>query len=414
MNSQKKSILIIEPSTSGLKLIKAAHHIGVNTIILTANQDERIIPDEYKKWIDQEVIVDTNNITDLLQVASRITEQNKVVAVLPGFEFYVEIAAQIGHYLNCPSLNPTTAAALRFKDKMRAVLESNHLNVPRYRRVENLASLKAAADYVGFPCVIKPIDSAGSVHVSKAECYTQLVACYEGMCTDPWTEMGKGIGSIAIVEAYIAGKEFSVEGYITQGKANIVAITEKFLGKEPYFVELGHIVPADLPQAVKEKLESYTARVIQALNIQVGAFHCEIRINNAGEPVLIEIAARLPGDKICDLIQLASGVDLYTAMIKSYLGKAKALIAPSSKIQRYAGIRFLTLNGQEIYQTIQGVEKLKRMPGFQSFEVILPPNQSVPPQTSFRGRVAYFILTAPHYLALLSSIERAAKMIIFS
>ena len=56
-----QNILIIEPSTSGLELLPTAHVMGLAVFVLTANQDERIIPKRYRQYIFKQIVVDTDD-----------------------------------------------------------------------------------------------------------------------------------------------------------------------------------------------------------------------------------------------------------------------------------------------------------------------------------------------------------------
>jgi hypothetical protein len=140
-----------------------------------------------------------------------------------------------------------------------------------------------------------------------------------------------------LLEAYVDGPEFSVEGYVTGGQVHFVSVTEKLLSAEPYFVELGHIVQANLSESTIHAIKCYTTRVVNALGVNLGPVHCEIRLGQKG-PVVMELAARLAGDRICDLIDLALGVSLPRIMIETYLSiiRCHPLVLRSVATQGYA------------------------------------------------------------------------------
>src|SRR3990167_9369612 len=246
--TKSKNILIVEPSTSGLSLLTAAHQSGMNVFVLTANRDERIIPEPYKKFIYKQIEIDTNDIENCGLYVKQLHAQYSLSAIIPGFEIFVETAAYLSRLVNLPSLSKKTAEALRNKGKMRDALKACHIRVPRYVMLKSCDEINDVAQYVKFPCVIKPIDQSGSIHVRKIENIDDLSQAYNMMCYDPWTEMGKGIGSVAIIEEYIYGTEFSIEGYVDKTGCYIVSVTQKKPSTEPFFVELGHIVQANINQ----------------------------------------------------------------------------------------------------------------------------------------------------------------------
>ncbi|TAK71993.1 MAG: ATP-grasp domain-containing protein [Gammaproteobacteria bacterium] len=405
-----QNILIIEPSTAGLELLPTAHAMGLNVFILTANQDERIIPTSYQKFIFKSVIVDTNNFLAMQEATVELHKKYPLSAIIPGFEIFVAHAARLSCLVGVPGISVETGDALRNKAKMRDALLKNDVRSPNHFLLEEKKDIVKIAEQLKFPCVIKPIDQSGSVHVSKVCNLNELIYAYDALCRDEWTEMGKGVGKVAIVEEYIDGEEFSIEGYVDQHGANIIAITKKFLSQEPFFVEMGHIVQANINEIMRAEIESYVKKVIEALRISLGVFHCEIRVDQQG-PILMEIAGRLAGDRICNLILLSSGINLYQIMLQSYLGQS--IYLDDIALKQYAGIRFFALNEQDKYYHIKGITELQNMSGFQEFKILVGPGQQVPPLRDFTGRVAFCIFTACSYDILQSLLNNAQKNIIF-
>lgn len=403
----KKTLLIVEPSTAGLELIPIAKRLGCFVMVLSANKDERVIPDQYKKDIDQLIVVDTNKIDEIRKVLFQL--QATPDAVIPGFEIYVDIAAQVAAQLNLPHVHLKTAKALRHKGEMRDSLQKFGVRVPAFFKLHNQSDIDRYANQFDFPMVIKPIDQSGSVHVSKVENLSELKSAYQKLCADTWTEMNKGIGTAAIVESYIEGQEYSVEGYIDQGDMCIVSITEKTTTKPPYFVEMQHVVSADLTINEKEKIISYMQSVINALALNLGVFHAEIKVDNQG-PVLIEIAGRLAGDHICDLIKLARGVDLREAMIYAHLNLPMPARAKNSL--KCAGIVYFESKLPQ-YQQLLGVDKIKRFADFYDFQLYYTPSETIPPLTSFLGRVGYAMAVSDNYQSLVNTLSEIKSTVSF-
>ncbi|SRR5579883_1418508 len=405
------NILIVEPSSAGLKLIPTAKTMGLYVIVFSANQDERIIPDYYRKDIDQLFFLDTYDMALLQETTNTINRTYPLSAIIPGSEYHVPIAAKLSNNMGLPGISPQQAKYLRVKSDMRECLSNHNLRCPRYAVIASNEDILKAIENVSFPCVIKPIASAGSVHVSRANNIDELLTAYHLMCMDTWSELGQGIGNIALIEEYIQGEEFSVEGYVDSHGAHIISITKKILSPEPYFVEMGHIVPANIHDPARMAIQAYVHAVIKAFDISVGIFHCELKIDQQG-PILIEMAGRLAGDRICDLILLSSGINLYQIMLRSYLGQS--IHCDSILPKQYAGIRFFALNNKNTYSNIYGITELQAMPGFQEFTPIIKPGQKIPPLCNFMGRIAACIFTSTSYDQLVSILDNAQNIISFS
>ena len=402
-----KSILIIEPSTSGYALIKSAKTLGCFVMVMSADTDERVIPADFKKDIDQFIQVDTNCLDAILSKTQAL--QKKPDAVIPGFEIYVDIAAMIAKHFELLHVDTSAVKALRNKWVMRNKLKDASVRVPQYWKICSERDIDQYSHDFCFPLVIKPIDQSGSVHVSKVNSLEALKTAYQNMCAETWTEMAKGVGTHAIVETYISGKEYSVEGYLNQDVV-VVSITEKTTTKPPYFVEMRHIVSANLSEQAAKTIEDYVRRVVKALKINCGVFHAEIKVDEVG-PVLIEIAGRLAGDRICDLIQLAKGVDLRDMMIYSHLGMP--ILQSESLSQQYAGIQYFSIDHNN-YKQVDGLDVLEALPGFYDFQRYYQKGQLVPALNSFLGRVAACVFTAKDYETLVARLDDATKVLRFA
>lgn len=253
------------------------------------------------------------------------------------------------------------------------------------------------------------MDQSGSVHVSKVDDIAALKRAYHHMSQETWTEMDKGVGSDALIECYIPGREYSVEGYVSSDTLVIVSITEKITTPPPFFVELQHCVPASLLSSEEKKITSYMAEVVNALDFNLGVFHAEIKVNSEGV-FLIEMAGRLAGDKITDLIGISTKINMQEIMIQAHLG----LSLPLQEKVTYcaAGITYFVID-QRRYQSVSGMALLSQMPGFVDAELFYNPGDSIPALTSFMGRVGYVMFTAPNSDLLKKRLADAVKAVRF-
>lgn len=403
-------VIIIEPSSSGLLLIAAARELGLDPVVVTYNQGDRAIPREHLAMAGEVLVVDTSDEVALDEVVGRYLRGHRVVGVVPGFEYHVPIAARLGHRYQLRGLDPQAVDAVRLKSRMRDQLRASGVAVPRYVTVKGRSRLGLVEERVGYPCVIKPINGSGSRQVTRVESRQELEAAYDELCRDTVLDMGLRLSAEAIVEAYVPGPEFSVEGYVHEGEVRFVSVTEKILGKEPHFTEMGHIVSARLSPEESAAVLGYTRAVVEALQINLGPFHCELRVSS-GQPIAMELGARLPGDSIVELIQESTGINLARVMLQSYAGMD--IDAPPRDGRRYAGVCFFTLGERSSFREVEGVSAVERLPGFKRFELLAQPGAYVPPPTSSLGRAAKAIFTAPTYPSLREEIRQARSMIRF-
>jgi len=207
----RSHVLIIEPYTSGLELLAAATRLGHRPLVLSHNAADRVVPPaELDRWGAELAVVDTNDPAAVLACARRLAEQRDLVAVLPGFEFYVPTAALVATELGLPGLTPEVGERVRDKFRMRQALAAAGIAGPAFRPVAGLAELAPAAEQLGFPLVIKPTRSCGSIHVTLVHSLAELCSAYEAITADASPVLGTSLGPEALVEEYIAGPEFTV------------------------------------------------------------------------------------------------------------------------------------------------------------------------------------------------------------
>lgn len=360
-----KRVLVVEPQSSGLSLLDAARRLGHATVVLTANQGERILPAEASGQFDDIIVADTYSFSKCAAQVQAFAASKPIDAVLPGFEYYVPMAARLGAQMGCIALSEASATAARLKDVMRTTLAQAGVRVPGFIMLESRDTFHNALAFP-LPAVVKPTNLSGSLQVVKVHNAAEL----EKACLDIWlhgrSDLDQQASPRILVEQYIDGAEYSVEGFIKPGGETVfLSITRKLLGNEPWFVELGHIVNDKLDDAVSREIKIYVGDVIHALGLTVGPFHAEIRLNRQdGKPYLMEIGARLAGDHICELIHLATGVDLPEVAVRCALGEPGLPAGPV--FQRSAGIAFFCrVPGKKE----QAERALKELPGFHQFEL---------------------------------------------
>jgi len=397
MATKPLTVLVVEPAYSGVALVDEARRLGFRLAVASHDRDDRRLTAAVREQADIVLPVDTNDDDALEAAVLALARSESLAAVVPGFEFYVPAAARIARRLGLPALTAEAARACRDKSVMRRTVDAAGLRVPRYASATDQASLEVAARRVGFPCVLKPTTSAGSIHVTRTESWKELLSAYRRILADERLDFGRRLDGTVLVEEYVGGREFSVEGVVVEGEVNVLAITSKILGPEPHFVEVGHIVQADLPRATRLRLERYAAAVVRALGVSIGPFHCEVRLDGE-DPVLMELGARLPGDHIVDLVEMTTGSSLPRLMLGTYAGLDLDVVETRRPATaRYAGIRFFTAPELAGCRWAERLHESRWPPWVTDVEVAVVPNSPTPPGEDFRCRVAHVLFVADDY-----------------
>ncbi|MFJ4506782.1 ATP-grasp domain-containing protein [Streptomyces massasporeus] len=389
-------VLVVEPASSGgATLIGVAAEMGLRVVVATADSGDRRLSNAVRAAADSVLTVETNDQAALEAAVLELHRAEPFEAVLPGSDIYVTATARVAAALDLPGLPVATVDRVRDKSVMRAAVAEAGLRTPRFAQATTDAELRAAAEQVGFPCVLKPVACSGSIHVSRADDLDQLTAAFQRLVTDPEPDMGKLHEHRVLVEEYVRGPEFSADGYVLEsGEVTVVALSRTLLGPEPDFVELGHLTPALVDDATLKNVEAYVGDVVRAVGITSGPFHCELRLAADG-PVLIEIGARLPGDRIVELLRLVTGVSLPRVAVATALGvspeAADAFARPQAES---AGIRFFSAAGRSSYRELTGWPELEALPEVTETAVYFAPGETIPGVEDCRSRLGHALFTA--------------------
>ena len=169
-----------------------------------------------------------------------------------------------------------------------------------------------------FPLVVKPVDNMGARGCSLVKDLAELREAAEIALR--YSRSGR-----VIVEEYIAGNEFSIEGLIFGGRLYVTALADRHIFFPPYFIEMGHTIPSDCPQALADEVMSVFERGVHALGLTDGAVKGDILVRD-GKAFVGEIAARLSGGYMSGwTVPYSSGLDITAAALTLALGGAPRL-----------------------------------------------------------------------------------------
>jgi biotin carboxylase len=331
------------------------------------------------------------------EVGSRFT------AVLPALEEGVVPAAIAADLLGLPGAGLRAARVFRDKALLRRVADDAGIAGPRWREIGDAAALAAAlAELSGPGHVLKPLGASGSRGVLRL-----------GAGDDPaaaWADAVGAVGGTArfLVEELMVGPEVSVETLVRDGRTLFWNPTVKEVQPGPHPVEVGHVLPGPLPARELAQLRESTDALIKAAGFGSGVLHSEWILTAAG-PALVECAARIPGDRITDLLTEAYGFPF----IAAYAGLMSGAdpVIPTRAV-RAAAIRFLTPEPAAAV-TVEGQADALAVPGVTDVRIDATDKLEVPPLRSSSDRVGHVVATGPDPDAALAAAREGADRIRF-
>lgn len=252
----------------------------------------------------------------------------------------------VAHKLGLISNSEDSIKLTQSKFAQRQALEKAGIPVPKYYLVENEADLTMVR--CRFPVIVKPVDSGGSQGICKVESPDKLTEAYKYAISFSRT-------SKAIIEEFIDGREFSVEYISHQRQHYFLQLTDKVTSGAPRFVEMQHHQPADIPEAIRNRIKAMVEGALSALKIENSASHTEIKWNSNDELFIIETGARMGGDYITsDLVRLSTGYDFVEGAIKLAVGKFEV---PTFPKPMHSGVYFYSKLAPEVGEIIKHHEK---------------------------------------------------------
>ena len=264
-----------------------------------------------------------------------------------------------------------------------------------------LISKAEEAEGMVYPVIVKPRDNSGSRGVKLCRSKEELVA-----------SMNEALDvsklDTVLVEEFIEGPEYSIEGLHHDGKSEVIQFTEKKTTEFPYNVELGHIQPANISEENQQKIREIVSKIGAALHFENCPSHTELKINERGIFV-IETSPRLGGDYITStLTPLSTGVNLEDELLKISLGET---INPVPKAVQYSGVHFFSFEEGSVIKHIPNSEFVKTWPHVVDFSFNLKEGEKVKRITSSLNRYGHLILTAGNRDAIEEAFDKYEKVI---
>ncbi|HEC66641.1 MAG TPA: ATP-grasp domain-containing protein [bacterium] len=375
-----KKLLMVNHVTLNQKFaFEAANSLGLD--IYLASEE---LPEYLTDLVKEEKFIKTDpyNSQKLISAVVAFIESKDIDfdGIVSFSEHSVLETAELASALGKVSL-PVHAARRSSINKLlqRHICKVNNIRVPKYKVIDNLDMLSTAVNAVGLPAVIKPIRGAKSYGVQKItkedkkDDYKRLLKEVKYQTGEEMLDSFRNFTGYFLVEEYIEGGVYSADGLVQDGKITIAGTVEFIMGPEPYFAQEANYMPARLKKAEMDELVDYAKSVIRALGFNNCGFHCEMRYSKSG-PVLIEIAARLPGGPLQRGYIEAFGNDLTKALIKLVLGEKISL---DGKVKKYILQKAKFLRKEGKLSELKASLDISKVRGVKEFKMILNKGDSI-------------------------------------
>ena len=389
MYQDKKAVLIFGVGPLQQSIINRAKKMGLYTVGIDPCEDATCRGD-----VDAFEVVGGQDYEGTCAVVVRYGIDAIVTAAT---DKPLVMMARIAEKYGFPFYSVETAQWSTDKFQMKQRFELGDVPHARGRLVK---SVEETADMV-YPVIVKPRDNSGSRGVklcrTKEELEQSMSEALEYSKLDS-----------VLVEEFIEGPEYSIEGLHHDGKSEVIQFTEKKTTEFPYNVELGHIQPANISDENNQKIREIVSKIGAALRFENCPSHTELKINERGIFV-IETSPRLGGDYITStLTPLSTGVNLEDELLKISLGET---INPAPKAVQYSGVRFFSFEEGSVIKHVPNSEFVKTWPHVVDFSFNLKEGEKVNRITSSLNRYGHLTLTAGNRDAIEEAFDKYEKVI---
>lgn len=293
-----------------LPVIKAAHEQGY--YVITADYIPNNIAHKYS---DEYVNV---SIIDKEAVLKAAKEKSIDGIMSFGVDPGVVTASWVQERLGLPSFGPyESVCILQNKDRFREFLKDNGFNVPKARGYYSTEDAIKDAGNWDYPVIVKPTDSAGSKGVKRVDEVGQMEEAVKHA-------FDNSISGHIIIENFIEKKGCSSDSdcYSEEGVLKFVSYNaQRFDVKasNPY-APAAFSWPSTYTEEQERYLTSEIQRLLTLLKMQTAVYNIETRIGTDGKPYIMEVSPRGGGNRLCELLHYATGVDLITAITRAAVG----------------------------------------------------------------------------------------------
>ncbi|MGZ4384300.1 MAG: ATP-binding protein [Gaiellaceae bacterium] len=318
----------------------------------------------------------------------------------------VPVVAEVASRLGLPSIGLPTAIRMTDKLAMRRALAQAGVLQPRFAAVRTLTEARSALDEIGLPAVLKPADAAGQRGLALIREPSELEAHLD-------EAVERATTGEAIIERFHEGREVNTLLVAREGEPFLLTASDRLRPQGRGFgVALAHAYPADLDEATREELERTAIATVRALGLRDGVAYPQLLVCGDGVRV-VEVAARIPGGQMSEVVRHAIGVDLIEVALHQALGDPVPDELFRPRFQQPMAIVFLTaspgaLKPGRVVQ-LGTLEPLLELPGIVEAESYMALGETVRPVQVDGDRRGYVIALGESREQALARAEEAAR-----
>ncbi|MCH7747488.1 MAG: ATP-grasp domain-containing protein [Acidobacteria bacterium] len=358
---------------------EAADRIGVELVFATDRCHRLDDP-----WRDGAIPVRFHDEAAFLEAIREAARHRPVHGVLAVGDRPAVFAALACEALGLRGHPPAAARASGDKLETRRRFAAAGLPCPAFSEVLLDSDLATVRPELEFPCVVKPLALSGSRGVIRADNPETLHAALERvrrlLSRAAIRERRHPSDDRVVLETFIPGREYAVEGVVEDGTLRVLAVFDKPDPLDgPFFEESIYVTPSAEPADEQRRMAQAVANAVAALGLRHGPVHAECRVNEAGVFVL-EVAARPIGGLCARALRFQGpgGVvlPLEELLLRHALGES---VTGYRRETDASAVMMIPIPRAGIYRRTDGVDAARAVAGIVAVVMTAKPDQRLEP-----------------------------------
>ena len=395
------TVLLIGAGIHQRRAIHRAHELGLQVVAVDGQADAAALP-----LADHGYVVDFRD----LEALAALGRKHGVQGVLTvSADRAVPVVAAVAELLGLPGIGRDTAFHVKNKVAMRTRLAQHGVPQPPFASARTgEEARRALLDTIGFPAVIKPSDSGGQ----RGVFFVESMVDADRYAADA---IGESPTGEAIVEGFLPGMELNGIVIARRGEAFTLTLSDR---RRPPGIGFGvgwmHLYPPSLPPEQVEEADRVARAAVLAVGLRDAIAFPQLIARPDGAVEIVEVAARIPGGQMADLVRHATGVDLLEVALRQCLGEeiTDELVLP--RFRQPLCIRFLTAEPGPLragrVTAIGSSAAVDAAPGVVQSELYFGVGELINPVQVDADRRGYVIATGDTNLQALERGEAAAQL----
>ncbi|HEX2433255.1 MAG TPA: hypothetical protein VHI55_04815 [Gaiellaceae bacterium] len=396
-----RTVLFVGAGRHQRRALRRVKELGARVVAVDRNPDAPGF-----EHADAAEVVDFADVAAVAEVGSRHSVEGVMTFAA---DRAVPVVAGVADALRLPGIGTETAHLMTNKIAMRRRLADAGVPQPRFAALRHIREVRAAAEAVGFPAVLKPADSAGQRGLS-------LAASVDDVQRHLHAALAQSAEEEAILESYHPGLEVNGLLVARGGEVTVVTLSDR---RRPagvgFGVAVAHIYPSTLFGDTLAEVERVGRSTVHALGLRDGIAYPQVIWGDDGVARLIEVAARIPAGQMDSVARYGVGIDLIEIALRQALGEPVPDELVTPRVQQPLAISFLTAEPGPLptgkLVRVDGLDKVLAFPGVVEADLYFQAGETIRPVQVDGDRRGYVIALGDTNLEAVERAEAAAKLL---